>query len=283
MIKRIDEVPAILTCFAYREEYFAEMEGMLATIREHHPDWPIVVGRGPVPGFDMPTLEVESPSGKCLWTLPVSLNIEGTIDDYYRITMIKGWWVAQVWHKFGDLVAGHRKRVVWTDADNRFNGPLDIEFEREAEVVAGLWAHDSEDSNQDTICSGLLFFQGAMQGVVENIIDRWSNKCLGYIQNLPPLTKERFDGDQEALHEILQSYPDSSGDFVLIKLDMNKYARCPNAGDILGPRGLVDHWYISGKMESPEYHHLNWPPPEEFRRHAEVGTPIPNINWEPED
>ena len=40
MIKRIDGLPAVLTCFAYREEYFPEMEGMLATIREHIPTGP---------------------------------------------------------------------------------------------------------------------------------------------------------------------------------------------------------------------------------------------------
>ncbi len=31
MPTRVDQLPAVLTSFAYREEYFPELEGMLAT------------------------------------------------------------------------------------------------------------------------------------------------------------------------------------------------------------------------------------------------------------
>ena len=50
MHTRVDKLPAVLTSFAYREEYFPELDGMLATVRQHHPDWKIVTGRGPVAG-----------------------------------------------------------------------------------------------------------------------------------------------------------------------------------------------------------------------------------------
>ena len=220
MIKRIDELPAVLTSFAYRQEYFAEMEGMLATIREHHPDWPIVVGRGPISGFEMPTLEVESPSGKCYRSLPACLNIEGSPNDFFRITMIKGWWMSQVWRRFGNLVDGSSHRLVWSDADARFNGALDIELEPEAEVIAGLWYYDPETPDFDTINSGLLIFQGGQDGIVERIIDQWSMKCVGYMERWPPQTMPRPYGDQEVLNEVLQSHPDTNGDYVLLKLDL---------------------------------------------------------------
>src|SRR6185369_5013051 len=99
MLKRIDQLSVILTSFAYREEYFPELDGMLATIREHHPDWQIVTGRGPVPGYNTPTLEVESTFSltRQRWSLPVSLDLNGTQNDWYRIAKMKGWWVTQVW------------------------------------------------------------------------------------------------------------------------------------------------------------------------------------------
>src|SRR5262245_13916895 len=101
MVNRISELPAVLTCFAYRSEYVQEMEGMLATIRDHHADWSVGIGKGPVSGFELPTLDVESPIGKCQWTLPVSLDLDGSENDWRKITRMKGWWMAQVWRSFG--------------------------------------------------------------------------------------------------------------------------------------------------------------------------------------
>ena len=278
MMKQVHELPTILTSFAYREEYFAEMEGMLVTAREHHPNWLIVAGRGPVPGFDLPTLEVESPSGKCQWSLPVRIDLDGTDGDWRRICMMKAWWVEQVWNNFGDLIKD-RNRVLWSDADNRFNGPLDIALEPDGDVIAGAdWYH------ANTIAAGLLLFQGSRRGAVERIIAQWSAKCLGQIQNLPAGTKGWAEGDTEIFSEILLSNPDSSGEYTLIKLDKEKYVGYPtDENDKRVAKALVDHWCMSGRMESSDRHHLNWPPPEEFRQNAEVGEPVPNVNWTPED
>src|ERR1700739_4246158 len=89
MITRVDRLPTVLTSFGYRSEYVSELEGMIPTVRQHHPDWPIVIGRGPVSGFELPTLEVEIPPGKCHWSLPVPLSLEGNRDaserDWSRI------------------------------------------------------------------------------------------------------------------------------------------------------------------------------------------------------
>jgi hypothetical protein len=279
MIKRVVEVPTVLTCFAYRSEYFEEMDWMLATVREHHPDWPIVVGRGPVEGFDLPTLEVESPSGKCHWTLPVSLNLDGSEDDWRKICRMKGWWISQVWHNFGDLADASRNRIVWIDADARLNGPLDIELDPEPELLAAAWDEEPEYWEYRTICGGVLLYQGVKQGVMENIIDQWSSKCVSQIQDLPPSTSPWPDSDQELLTAVLLNRPDSKDDFVLIKLDRDKYASCPTADCKLVQRGIVDHWGMYLKMQMPENRDRNWPPPEEYRRSAAIGTPVPNINW----
>jgi hypothetical protein len=285
MKKRVDELPAVLTCFAYRREYFEEMEGMLRTIREHHPGWPVVVGRGPVEGFSEPTLEVESPQGKSHWTLPVSFDLDGSENDFLNIVRMKGWWIAQVWHHFGQLVSGDRNRLVWSDADARFNGPLDIELEPDAEVIAAAWWDDPEDSGYGHICSGLLLLQGARNGTIAAILDQWSGMCLSHIKAPPPQTRPWPDDEQEALTEVLKTFSDSDAEYVSIKLAPDKYIGLPTeGGKEVMRRGLVDHWYMSAKMRLPEYRDRNWPPPEEYRREAEIGTPIPNVNWTiPED
>jgi hypothetical protein len=280
MTMRISELPVVLTCFAYRQEYFEEMEGMLRTIREHHAGWPVVVGRGPVPGYSEPTFEVESPRGKSYWTLPVALNLDGSENDWLKIVRVKGWWMSRVWHEYGDLIGGGQKRVVWADADARFNGPLDIELEPEAEVISGPWWYDRENRNLDTICSGLLLFQGARHGVVESIIDQWSIQCLNQIENLPPQTKPWPDSDQEVLTEVLQDHTTAKADFVLIKLEHDKYVGCPVRDGKLVRRALVDSWYMIEKMRLPECRDVDWPPPEEYRRQAAIGTPVPG--WNPD-
>ena len=279
MISRTDELPAILTCFAYRHQYFAEMDGMVATVREHHPDWPIVVGRGPVPGREAGTFEVESPLGMRQWTVPVPLKLDGSQDDWFRIVMIKAWWIAQVWNLCDAIGVTVPNRVVWADADARFNGALDIELDPDAEVIAGPWWYDPENFDHDTICSGLLLFQGARNGRVATIIDQWSDKCLSYIQTLPPKTKPWPDGDQEALTDVLKLHPNFNGDYVLLKLEHEKYVGSPTRSGKLARRALVDSWYMSEKMKAPECHGLDWPPPEEYRLRAAIGTPLPG--WRP--
>jgi len=136
MYKRIDELPAILTSFAYREEHFPEMEEMLVTVRRHHPTWHLVPGRGPVSGFKGAAFEVESPRGNCRWTLPVPFELDGSLNDWTRIVWMKAWWMTSVWDQFGSIPIN---RVIWLDADARLNGPLDILLEPEKEVVAGVW------------------------------------------------------------------------------------------------------------------------------------------------
>jgi hypothetical protein len=266
MIKRVEEMPVVLTCFAYRQEYFAEMEGMLESIRLHHPQWPVVVGRGPLPGYSLPTLEVDSPSGKSLWTLPVALDLDGSENDWRKITRMKGWWMSRVWHEYGELAEGGRRRLIWLDADARLNGPLDIVLEPDAELIAGPWWYDPEDSNHDTICSGILLFQGGRHGIIESIIDQWSNACQSHIQDLRSPTVPWLDGDQEVLTEVMQSFPASDAQYVLLKLEHDKYAACVNRDGTTLPGALVDQWQMSRKMKFPECRDRNWPPPEEFRR-----------------
>jgi hypothetical protein len=280
MTRRISELPAVLTCFAYRREYFAEMEGMLETVRLHHPQWPVVVGRGPVEGYGDPTIEVESPSGKSLWTLPVALNLDASENDWLKIVRVKGWWMSRVWHEYGDLAEVGRNRLVWADADARFNGALDIELDPRLEVVAGPWWYDREIRDLDTICSGLLVFQGARQAVVEGIIDQWSSRCLSQIENLPPQTKPWPDSDQEVLTEVLRGHIASNADFLSIKLEHDKYVGCPVIDGKLVRRALVDSWYMIEKMRLPECRDMAWPPPEEYRRQAAIGTPVPG--WNPD-
>ena len=265
MTKRVDELPAVLTCFAYRDEYFPELEGMLATIREHHPSWQIVVGRGPVAGFDLPTLEVEAAYGKCHWTLPVSLSLDGSEHDWRKITRMKGWWVAQVWHYYGS-VDGCLKRVVWIDADARLNGALDIELEPEGEVIASPVEYDPQYPDYDGLCSGLLLFQGVTRGTVEMIIDLWSSECLSQIQDLRPPTVPWLDGDQEVLNEVLQGLQAQRPNYVLLKLDHDKYVGYADNDGTTPPGALVDQWQMSKKMKFPECRERNWPPPEELRR-----------------
>ncbi len=278
MIERVDNLPVVLTCFAYRSEYFSELDGMLATAREHHPDWRVVVGRGPMPGFDLPTLEVESPAGKCHWSLPVALNLEGGEDDWRRITRMKGWWISQVWHNFGGIADSHRNRIVWIDADARLGGPLDIELEPEAEVLAAPWwldpeYLDNEGKPIEGVSSGLLLFQGARQGKVETLIDLWSSKCVSEIKDLPPRMLDWHDGDQELLAEILKTH--SNSDAVLLKLENNKYAGYVTKYGVSRPGTLVLHWLMSARMWKPENSDEVWPPPEDYRRRVAVESGFP--------
>jgi hypothetical protein len=264
--KIIHELPVLFTCFAYRPEYVAELDGMLPTIRKHHPEWPIVAGRGPVGGYELPTLEVESPAGKQYWSLPVSLNLEGTVDDWRKICRMKAWWIGEVWHRFAGL-AGPWRRVLWIDADARLLGPLDIELEPESEVIAGPFWVNVKDRDDDMLGSGFLFFQGAKGGRVEGIIDEWSSLCVSQIENIPPPDPRWPDGDQEMLKRVLRDYTDTEG-YTLVKLEQDKYNAMPDANGNPLPGALVDQWVLGCKMRFPKDRDKQWPPPEEARRPA---------------
>ncbi len=281
MIEKVESLPAVLTSFGYRSEYVAELDGLLATVHEHHPDWPVVIGRGPAPGFELPTLEVESPRGKCYWTIPTSVGSDDCEREWVAGCMIKPWWIAQVWHNFGDLVDADRNRLVWTDADSRLNCPLDFELDPEAEVLVAAWSPpDPELPDYNAICGGTLLFQGVKQGVVESMVDQWWEKCfISITAPQPPRWYWRPNDDQDALTEVIGELDASGADYKIVKLDPQKYAACPTADCKLVARGVVDHWGMFLKMQLPEYRDRNWPPPEEYRRNARIGDPVPNINW----
>jgi hypothetical protein len=248
MVKKTDQLPVVLTSFAFREEYFSELDRMVVTAKEHHPNWFIVTGRGPVPDFELPTLDVHSPVGKQQWSLPVALTLDGSIDDWRKITKMKAWWVARVWHSFGGLV-GDFKRVLWIDADARLNNPLDVELDPESEVIAGAWWRDARYPGYDTIAGGLLLFQGSSSGTIEGILKQWSDTCITHIQTLPnPPLVPWGDGDQEVLNQILKIPPHSNRHYILIRLDADKYCAVAGEGAIRVPEATADQCVMARKM-----------------------------------
>lgn len=248
MIKQTDQLPVVLTSFAFREEYFPELDGMLATVRQHHPHWSFVIGKGPVSGFEFPTLDVQSPLGSQQWSLPVSLNLNDSMDDWRKITKMKAWWVARVWHSFGELT-GNSKRIVWLDADARMNGPLDIELDPESEVMAGAWRRDARYPGYDTIASRLLLFQGSNRGAIEYILHQWSITCLEQIEKLPdPPLVPWGDGDQEVLNQILKIPPRSNKHYILIGLDADKYCAVADKDGIPELGALANQCVMARKM-----------------------------------
>lgn len=267
MIKQTDQVPLVLTSFAYREEYFPELDGMVASAKEHHPNWFIVTGKGPVSGFELPTLDVQSPLGTQQWSLPVPLNLDGSVDDWRKITKMKAWWITRVWHSFGHL-AGDFKRILWIDADARVNGPLDIELDSESEVIAGAWEiNPNQPGFEECIASGFLLLQGSGSRAVEGILKQWSDTCLSHIQQLPnPPLVPAGDGDQEVLNQILKLRPASDGDCILMALDNNKYCAIVDRDGVPLPGALVDQWVMARKMKWPVHRKREWPPPEDVRR-----------------
>jgi hypothetical protein len=266
MIKQTHELPIVLTSFAYREEYFPELDGMLATARQHHPDWPVVIGKGPVAGFELPTLDVQSPLGVRRWSLPVPLDLDGSVNDWRKITKMKGWWIASVWHSFGHL-SGETKRILWLDADARMNGSLDIELHSAVELIAGAWWRDARYPGYETIASGLLLFQGSCNGTIEQILDQWSDTCLAHIQKLPdPPIVPWGECDQEVLSQILRLRPKSNRHYILSKLEPSRYCAVVGNNGVPLPGALVDQWMMARKMKWPEDRHRNWPPPEDARR-----------------
>ena len=282
-MKEIHQLPAVLTSFAYRSEYFSELDGMLVSIKEHHPDWSIIVGKGPAAGFELPTMEVDSPSGKHHWSLPVPLGLGSYEDNWRKITMMKGWWMARIWENMTNLCCfqgSGPNRAIWMDADARLKGPLDIMLAPQDEVIAGPWCYDDyQKPGYAHICSGMLLFQGSRQGKVSHILKQWAEDCLTRIQNLPPATVPWGDGDQEVLTDILQAFPDLNSDYTLLKLDEEKYGSCPISQRKFMRQSLIDHWDMGTHMKTaPEQRDQNWPPSEEYRRTAAVGTPVPGAS-----
>lgn len=266
MVQAISDLPVVLTCFAFRQEYFSELDAMLVTLKEHHPDWPIVVGRGPLANSDETVLEVETPVGRCRWTLPIPLRLDDSDNDWRKITRMKGWWLSQVWHHCGGLADPRSHRVLWLDADARLNGPLDFAIEAEAELLSGVWWHDSENPAEDTMTGGLLLFQGAPDGPIAELLDRWSYKCLQQIQNLPPSITPWLDSDQEVLTEAWREYHEQGPKIEILELDYDKFCGMTSPDGSRKPGALVDQWQMSRKMKRREDRDRVWPPPEELRR-----------------
>jgi len=274
MYTRVDKLPVVLTSFAYREEYVPELDGMLATVRQHHPDWTIVTGRGPVPGYNTPTLDVESPVGRFRWSLPISLDLEDTDRDWFRLTHMKSWWMAQVWHNLGTLLSSPYRRILWLDADGRLNGPLDFEVEPESETLAAVWWTDpGTPESEHHVCSGLAMFQGTKSGIVQSIIDRWTAECL-LATTLPPRKSAYLPGretEQCLLTTIVKGVTGTNNNFESVRLLYDKYCGLPDrkTGEPK-PGALVDQWMMNQRMLSPKNRSLNWPPPEDQRRQRKV-------------
>ncbi len=243
---------------------------MMATVREHHPNWHLITGKGPVAGFENPTLEVELSAGKTHWSLPVSFQLDGTEQDWHRIVFMKGWWMAQIWHHCAVLADGHRNRVMWLDADGRLTGKLDVELEPDAEVIASPWWTDpGTPEPEHHICSGMIIFQGARGGAVESILKRWAADCIAHIQL--PLLPSPFvpgpQGDQCLLTKLVKSDLAAPDKCTLLKLDYDKYCGVPDyKTGAPKPGTLIDQWMMNEKMRLPEDRNRNWPPPEEARR-----------------
>jgi hypothetical protein len=260
------ELSTVLTCFAFRDEYFPELNGMLATVRRHHPDWPLVIGRGALIGSGLARFDVETPSGLYQWDLPVPLHLGGGEDDWRKITRMKGWWLEEVWSRFGGLAGPPCNRIMWLDADARLNAPLDFGLDPEAEIIAGPWWHDPNDSRYDTITSGLLLLQGVGQGPVAEILNGWSRACLEQIENLAAPKVPWPEGDQEVLTDVLAQSSEAGLSFSILKLDHEQYCGIPTEKGEPQPGALVDHWMMSAKMGRKGKRGEDWPPPEHLRR-----------------
>lgn len=260
------EMPTVLTCFAFRDEYYAELDGMLATVKQHHPDWPQVIGRGGVRDGNAARFEVETPSGQFQWSLPVPLHLSGGEDDWRKITRMKGWWLDEVWCRFGEMNDASCNRIMWLDADARLNAPLDFELDPAAEIIAGPWWDDPNNGDYDTITSGVILFQGASNGPVAKILKLWREACLEQIQNLPAPTVPWLEGDQEVLTKALAQFPEEDSGFKILKLDHDKYCGIPMANGEPQPDALIDHWMMSAKMGRSGKRGPDWPPPEHIKR-----------------
>lgn len=261
MIRPLHDLPTVLTCFALRQEYMQELKALLLTVKRYHPDWPVVIGRGTIADRKV-VFEVDAPDGKCQWIAPVLLELDGSQDDWRRVTRLKAWWVSQVWSYYGAIVDPLRLRVVWLDADARLNGPLDFTVDPDIELVAGPWWIDPEGIAPDTIASGLLLFQGCKAGPMAKLIEIWRDECLRQIQHLPASVAPWPDGDQEVLTALMMKLLGKHNDFDLLKLDLDKYCGIANHDGTRIKGAIVDQWQMSRKFL---HNQEGWPPPEEQR------------------
>lgn len=259
----LHDLTVVLTSFALRQEYMAELDGMIATVKRFHPTWPIVVGRG-TNSDDQVIFELDSPIGRCRWIVPAPVFLNGSSEDWRKITRLKAWWISEVWREYGGLADPSRNRVLWLDADARLNGSLDFEVDPKAELIAGpWWVYPKEESAPDTIASGLLFLQGHQHGPVQDLLQTWRRECLIQAQDLPGSIPPWPDGDQEVLTWILEERLKSRHDFILHKLDFDRYCGAVNCDGTRIRGTLVDQWQMSRRML---HNQEGWPPPEESRK-----------------
>ncbi len=263
-MRALADIPTVATSFAFRAEYAHEIAAMVATVRRHHPDWVVVTGHG-VPRDDgVVTFDVEGPSGREQWTVPVSLKLGGGEDDWRRITRMKPWWLREVWRTFAGLADPTRRRMIWIDADARLNGPLTFEIDARAEVIASPWWVDVNDSAHDGVTTGLLYLQGAPGGPVARAVARWTDICLQEIRDLPAPKVPWPEGDQEVLSRVIVEF---GATIDLVRLDHDSYVGIPSADGSPTPGALIDHWMMSAKMARPSPRRgPDWPPPEHLRR-----------------
>ncbi len=266
--RRLHDFPVVLTSFAYRPEYLPELQAMLPTVHRHHPDWKIVIGVGPCQDA---TFEVQFEDICEHWTLPVHLNLDGTENDFRKINHMKGWWMNEVWKRWGGAADHGMHRILWLDADARLNGPLDFEVEQDQELLAGAWWTSDKNEypeldNFETITGGLLLFQGREGGATAELLQRWSDASLSEIRNLRAPTVRWLDADQESLTEIACDFQLTEPQFQLLKLDFARYSGDVNRDGTRKEGALVDQWMMGRKMKFPGEQGKAWPPPEEKRR-----------------
>ena len=268
MTRPLHDLPAVLTSFAYRPEYVPELQAMLPTVRMHHPNWKIVTGCGPCGAC---TFQVEFEDEPDLWTVPVDLNLDDSEHDFRKINHMKGWWMHEVWKRWGSIADQRINRIVWLDADARLNGPLDFELDDEKELLAGAWWISNKEEFPEldcyeTILGGLLLFQGRQGRATEHLLERWCDASLAEIRNLRAPTVRWLDADQECLTETLRDCQASNPELELLKLDRERYSGDVRQDGTRKEGALVDQWMMSRKMKFPDLRERAWPPPEEQRR-----------------
>jgi hypothetical protein len=262
--ERLSTLPAVLTSFAYRPQYASVLSDMLAIARKYHPSWSVIAGRGPVDGEEG-SLAVEVPGGYARWNLPIALCLDESENDWRKITMMKGWWLHQVWKMCNPVSNSQTQRVVWMDADSRLNRALDFEIDANRDIVAGPWWDSVEEefpirSPYSTITSGMLVFQGSHTGSTERLLAHWSRACLEQIQNLSAPTVPWLNGDQEILTDSIAHCVRSGGGPQILKLNYRRFCGLVGPGSESPTEAVVDHWVMSRKMKLRETREMIWPP-----------------------
>jgi hypothetical protein len=262
--ERLALLPAVLTSFAYRSQYAPLLHGMLAIARKYHPSWSLIAGFGPVDG-EAGSLWVDLPGGRERWNLPVALRLDESENDWRRITMMKGWWLQEVWKRCSGLFPTGIQRAVWMDADSRLNRALDFAIEPDTEIVAGPWWDSVEQGFQmefhyATIASGLLVFQGNLTGRTATLLARWSRECLEQIENLSAPTVSWLNGDQEVLTDSIALCAREGCGPELLKLDYKLFCGLLSPGSDSPTEAAIDHWVMSRKMKLPSTREMVWPP-----------------------